>query len=142
MDSHDLGDALPKLPPKQIPWLRPVDLLALVRPGVYHERAASDRPLRTTYTFRNRRIHHADGSVERRRVRRGTLVGNSEAIGMALYRDYLVPFEVASLFLLVAMVGAILIGKRELGSDDEDIDPQYIVDRVAAEKEMKEAMSA
>ena len=29
MDSHDLGDALPKLPPKQIPWLRPVDLLAL-----------------------------------------------------------------------------------------------------------------
>lgn len=37
--------------------------------------------------------------------------GNTEALGIFLYRNYLVPFEVASLFLLVAMVGAILLGK-------------------------------
>jgi NADH-quinone oxidoreductase subunit J len=29
-----------------------------------------------------------------------------------LYRDYLLPFEVASVFLLVAMVGAVVLGKR------------------------------
>jgi hypothetical protein len=38
---------------------------------------------------------------------------------MALYTDYLVPFEVASLFLLVAMIGAIVIGKRELSAIEE-----------------------
>ena len=37
--------------------------------------------------------------------------GNTEAVGLFLYRHYLVPFEVASLFLLVAMVGAILLGR-------------------------------
>lgn len=117
-------------------------LFAMVRPGVYHDRAASDRPLRTTYTYHARRIHHADGSVERRRVRRGTLVGNSEAVGMALYRDYLVPFEIASLFLLVAMVGAIVIGKRELSASEEETTPDYMLARAKTEHDVKEAMSA
>ena len=31
-----------------------------------------------------------------------------------LYTDYLIPFEVASVLLLVAMVGAIVLAKREL----------------------------
>ena len=39
---------------------------------------------------------------------------NIEQIGSALYNDYLVPFEVASILLLVAMVGAIVLAKREL----------------------------
>ena len=39
---------------------------------------------------------------------------NIEQIGTALYTDYLVPFEVASILLLVAMVGAIVLAKREL----------------------------
>jgi NADH-quinone oxidoreductase subunit J len=33
---------------------------------------------------------------------------------MLLYTDYLIPFEVASILLLVAMVGAIILAKREL----------------------------
>jgi NADH-quinone oxidoreductase subunit J len=33
---------------------------------------------------------------------------------MLLYTDYLIPFEVASMLLLVAMVGAIILAKREL----------------------------
>jgi NADH-quinone oxidoreductase subunit J len=41
-------------------------------------------------------------------------VNNVERIGMLLYTDYLVPFEVASILLLVAMVGAIILAKREL----------------------------
>lgn len=41
-------------------------------------------------------------------------VGNVEAVGWALYVDYVIPFEVASVLLLVAMVGAIVLAKREL----------------------------
>ena len=40
--------------------------------------------------------------------------GNGEQIGWLLYTDYLIPFEVASVLLLVAMVGAIVLAKREL----------------------------
>ena len=41
-------------------------------------------------------------------------VNNVERIGMLLYTDYLIPFEVASMLLLVAMVGAIILAKREM----------------------------
>ncbi len=41
-------------------------------------------------------------------------VGNTEAVSWVLFRDYLVPFEVASVFLLVAMIGAVVLGKRSL----------------------------
>jgi len=40
-------------------------------------------------------------------------VGNTEAVGMVLYTRYLVPFEVVSVVLLVAMIGAIVFGRRE-----------------------------
>ncbi len=39
--------------------------------------------------------------------------GNTERIGWLLYTDYLVPFEVASVLLLVAMVGALLLARKE-----------------------------
>ena len=67
---------------------------------------------------------------------------NAEAVGMALYTDYLVPFEVASLFLLVAMIGAIVIGKRELSAEEEETTPQYILERAEVEKEVKEVVNA
>ena len=44
----------------------------------------------------------------------GAIEGNTEAIGEALYSTYLFPFEVASLILLVAMIGAIILAKRDL----------------------------
>jgi len=37
---------------------------------------------------------------------------HTQAIGIALYTDYIFPFEVASLILLVAMFGAILLAGR------------------------------
>ena len=40
--------------------------------------------------------------------------GNVEQLGLLLYTDYLIPFELASILLLVAMVGAIVLAKREL----------------------------
>jgi len=42
------------------------------------------------------------------------MAGNVEQVGWALYVDYLVPFEVASILLLVAMIGAIILAKRNL----------------------------
>ena len=41
-------------------------------------------------------------------------VGNTEAVGLVLYTVYLLPFEIASLILLVAMVGAIVLTKKGL----------------------------
>jgi len=42
-------------------------------------------------------------------------VGMIENLGALLFRDYLLPFELASILLLVAMVGAVMLGKREIG---------------------------
>lgn len=44
--------------------------------------------------------------------------GNTEAIAEVLYSTYLFPFEVASLILLVAMIGAILLAKRDIGGSE------------------------
>ncbi len=41
-----------------------------------------------------------------------TVRGNSQAVAWTLYRDWLLPFEVASVLLLVAMIGAVVLGKR------------------------------
>jgi NADH-quinone oxidoreductase subunit J len=45
--------------------------------------------------------------------------GNAQAIGQVLYSRYLFPFEITSILLLVAMVGAIVIakGRRPGGAD-------------------------
>ena len=42
------------------------------------------------------------------------LSGNTEQVGWLLYTSYLIPFEIASMLLLVAMIGAIVLAKREL----------------------------
>ena len=43
----------------------------------------------------------------------GEVLGNTEAVAMKLYREYLLPFEIASVFLLVAMIGAVVLGREE-----------------------------
>lgn len=40
-------------------------------------------------------------------------------LGMALFTDYLLPFEVTSILLLVAMVGAIVLTKQEKKGEQE-----------------------
>jgi len=40
---------------------------------------------------------------------------NAGAIGDVLYSTYLFPFEMASLILLVAMIGAIVLAKKDIG---------------------------
>ena len=40
-------------------------------------------------------------------------IGLIKNMGMVLFRDYVVPFEIASVLFLSAMVGAVVIGKKE-----------------------------
>jgi len=56
---------------------------------------------------------HGDGTALRSVD--GGEIGNTEAIGAVLYTKYLVPFEVVSVVLLVAMIGAIVFGRRSAG---------------------------
>jgi len=42
----------------------------------------------------------------------GAAIGNSERVGTALYTVYLLPFEIASILLLVAIVGAVVLAKK------------------------------
>jgi NADH-quinone oxidoreductase subunit J len=41
------------------------------------------------------------------------MVASLKEMGMILFRDYLLPFEVTSILLLVAMVGAIVLVRKE-----------------------------
>jgi NADH-quinone oxidoreductase subunit J len=90
------------LPPSQVlPWQRPLAIilalvlavesiyLLLVRARSAASVAQPDAALNTVESLRN--------------------------MGMALFSDYLLPFEVTSVLLLVAMVGAIVLTKKEKG---------------------------
>ncbi len=48
--------------------------------------------------------------------------GYIEAIGKKLFNDYLLPFEVASVLLLSAMVGVVLISKKK---ENQETDEQF-----------------
>ena len=43
-----------------------------------------------------------------------TLEGDTNALGQLLFKQYVLPFEVVSVLLLVAMVGVILLSKKDL----------------------------
>jgi NADH-quinone oxidoreductase subunit J len=40
--------------------------------------------------------------------------GGAQQIGFALFTDYLLPFEVTSLLILIAIIGAIVLARKEL----------------------------
>jgi NADH-quinone oxidoreductase subunit J len=113
----------------------------IVRTGVYSD-PVPDAPKKLTTvqeTYYTDHPTNPNAVVKRTRERENR---NAEAVAMALYTKYLVPFEIVSLFLLVAMIGAIVIGKRELSAEEEEATPQFILERAEVEKEVKEAMSA
>jgi len=45
----------------------------------------------------------------------GPATGNLSAVGTALFRQFVLPFEILSLILLAAMVGAVVVAKRRTG---------------------------
>jgi len=40
--------------------------------------------------------------------------GHTELIGRAMFTDFLLPFEIASILLLVAIIGAVILSKRKV----------------------------
>jgi NADH-quinone oxidoreductase subunit J len=113
---------------------------SLVRTGAYHAPVLQPENLRSVTDVVTTPSATDSTQMVRTEVKRTD--ANSEAVGMALYRDYLVPFEIASIFLLVAMIGAIVIGKRELSAEEEETQPEYVMKRVRDEERVKEAMGA
>jgi NADH-quinone oxidoreductase subunit J len=68
-------------------------------------------------------------------------VGNAQAVGMVLFTKYLVPFEVAALMLLVAMIaGIILAGKKmdySLTTSEAADEEMNIEDKLESDVEIK-----
>jgi NADH-quinone oxidoreductase subunit J len=48
-----------------------------------------------------------------------TDIGLVKNLGMVLFTDFLLPFEIASILLLAAMVGAVMLGKAEHPNDNK-----------------------
>jgi NADH-quinone oxidoreductase subunit J len=72
--------------------------------------------------------------------------GTPQAIGEALLTKFLLPFELASLLLLVGAVGAVMLARRRLGGrtlEDQPYEPgQYITPRSLFSGTMAEAVGA
>lgn len=49
--------------------------------------------------------------------------GNVQALGQTLYSQFLLPFEIASLILLVAVIGAIVLARKEEPAEVEEVLP-------------------
>lgn len=69
--------------------------------------------------------------------------GNSVDVGLVLFTKYLVPFEVAAIMLLVAMIGGIVLAGKKMNESysemhEEEIDAKLAADAKEAE-ESKEA---
>jgi NADH-quinone oxidoreductase subunit J len=55
----------------------------------------------------------AYGSKEIKLKNSLVVIGNSNTVGSSIFRDYLVPFEIVSMLLLAALVGAVVIARRD-----------------------------
>ena len=70
---------------------------------------------------------------------------NTEAVGMALFTDYLLPFEIAGVILTVAIIAAIALTlRRRVGTKHQNIGDQVAVkaaDRVRVVKMASESRS-
>src|ERR1700740_974192 len=53
-------------------------------------------------------------NIEPGRAARTAFVGSPQAIGQSLFTDYLLPFEVTSLLILIALIGAVVFAKKDL----------------------------
>ena len=66
--------------------------------------------------------------------------GNPRAVGIELFTDYVWPFEVTSLLLVVAAIGAIVLGKRHEDPDDLTERPVEVADADDAARQRVPAM--
>jgi NADH-quinone oxidoreductase subunit J len=54
------------------------------------------------------------GSMQLQQATPNSSVGLVENLGKQLFTEFVVPFEIAGILFLAAMVGAVLVGKRDL----------------------------
>lgn len=67
-------------------------------------------------------------NIESRMTELGTgNIGLIQNLGNVLFKEYVVPFEIASILFLSAMVGAVVLGKREKRPSAEDVVEAEIV---------------
>jgi len=50
----------------------------------------------------------------------GAEVGTTKAVGKMLFTEYLLPFEIASVLLLAAIVGAVILAKRRIDDSERN----------------------
>lgn len=62
-------------------------------------------------------------------------LGNSTDVGLVLFTKYLVPFEVAAVMLLVAMIGGVVLAGKQMTSSWSDMTEEEIDEEIRLEKE-------
>jgi len=65
----------------------------------------------TNFFIRRGEATGMDGSVSSELIKN---YGHTELIGKAMFTDFLLPFEIASILLLVAIIGAVVLSKRKV----------------------------
>lgn len=68
--------------------------------------------------------------------------GTVRHVGQALFTDWLVPFELVSLLLLVAIIGAVVLAKKRLPGEDAPADASSVLEADAAPDADADAASA
>ena len=63
------------------------------------------------YFFTRSELSGAKGNFGKELINR---VGHTELIGRSMFTDFLLPFEITSLLLLVAIIGAVILSKRKI----------------------------
>ncbi|CAI8208240.1 MAG: NADH-quinone oxidoreductase subunit J [Sulfurovum sp.] len=62
-------------------------------------------------------------------------LGNSTEVGLVLFTKYLVPFEVAAVMLLVAMIGGVVLAGKQMTNSWSDMTEEEIDEEIRLEKE-------
>jgi NADH-quinone oxidoreductase subunit J len=70
-------------------------------------------------------------------TRTSQITDDTERVGSSLYRYASLPFEIASVLLLVAIIGSVMLArtlKQEVSADD--VDPEVLQEEIAADPEL------
>lgn len=67
--------------------------------------------IQTLYMLNHGKVANLDGPMTESALR---TVGHTELLAKSLFTDFLLPFEVTSILLLVAIVGAVVLAKRDV----------------------------
>lgn len=58
-------------------------------------------------------IGHGHAQTQAQAIADNSAIGTTETLGLSLYKEFLIPFEISSVLFLAAMVGAVYLSKKE-----------------------------